>query len=58
LGLKRAKGHRRKRASAQARVRKLPDHGPWNKYHGSLTVGLDQDKCFRGMRHMERYLVW
>jgi len=41
LGLKRAKGHRRKRASAQARVRKLPDHGPWNKYHGSGLVGLD-----------------
>ena len=41
LGLKRAEGHRRKRASAQARVRKLPDHGPWNKYHGSGLVGLD-----------------
>ena len=56
--LKRREGHRRKRASAQAMVRKLPDRGAWTKYNASLIVGLDYDPCIGRMFHVERNLVW
>ena len=56
--LKLREGHRRKRASAQAMVRKLPDRGAWTKYHVSLIVGLDYDPSMFRMFHVERNLVW
>ena len=56
--LKLREGHRRKRASAQAMVRKLPDRGAWTKYNASLIVGLDYDPGMIRMFHVERNLVW
>ena len=56
--LKLREGHRRKRASAKAMVRKLPDRGAWTKYNASLIVGLDYDPCIGRMFHVERNLVW
>ena len=38
--------------------RKLPDRGPWSKYHGSGIVALDNDERSCGVRDMEANLVW
>ena len=55
---KRRERHRRRVASPQATSRKLPDHGPWTKYHVSLIVGLDYDPGMLRMLDMECNLVW
>jgi len=33
-------------------------HGSWNKFHGPLIMGPDQDKCIHWMSLMEGNLMW
>jgi hypothetical protein len=39
-------------------IHKLFDSGPWIKFHGSWSVGLEQDVTIFGMLEMEGNLVW
>ena len=42
----------------QAASNKLVNLGPWKKFYGARTEGLDHDKCVGRMTCMECNLVW